>query len=56
MNSLFWHKLRVQGACPSPREGLSVIYNSRDKVWVAYGGIGERRSNEVFTYDPSTGN
>ena len=56
MNSLFWHKLRVQGSGPSPREGLSVIYNSKEKQWVTFGGIGDRRSNEVFAYDPISGN
>ena len=55
MNSLFWHKLRAQGASPSPREGCSYIYNARDKNWVLFGGIGDRRSNEVFTYDSTAG-
>lgn len=55
MNSLFWHKLRVQGTGPSPREGLSVIHNVRERIWVAFGGIGDRRSNEVFTYNPVNG-
>ena len=55
MNSLFWHKLRVQGVSPSPREGLSLIHNARDKTWVCFGGIGDRRSNEVFIYDPAAG-
>mmetsp|Transcript_32056 Transcript_32056/g.55298 ORF Transcript_32056/g.55298 Transcript_32056/m.55298 type:complete len:554 (+) Transcript_32056:487-2148(+) len=56
MKNLFWEKYTGGGRYPPSREGHSFSYSSALKLWLMFGGVGTQRSNEVFTYDPSTQN
>lgn len=56
MKNLFWEKQTGGGRYPPSREGHSFNYSSALKVWLMFGGVATQRSNEVYSYDPSTQN